>query len=91
MSISGSPVVSGDSSVSVSGDGCGDGLSAAAAAGIAVAATLLATLPLCVALDCCGMWFLMRPLLQSLATQQYSSNFAQKIILCTQTTIQMNE
>ena len=35
-------------------------LSAGAAAGIAVAATFLATLPVGVALGCCGMWFLMR-------------------------------
>ena len=35
-------------------------LSAAAAAGIAVAVALLATVPVGVALGCCGMWFLMR-------------------------------
>ena len=35
-------------------------LSAGAAEGIAVAATFLATLPVGVALGCCGMWFLMR-------------------------------
>ena len=57
-----SPVVSGDSGVSVSDCVCGEqsGLSAGAAAGITVAATLLATLPVGVALGCCGMWFLMR-------------------------------
>ena len=57
-----SPVVSGDSGVSVSGGGCGEqrGLSATAAAGIALAVALLATLPVGVALGCGGMWFLMR-------------------------------